>query len=275
MRPFVIRLSLLGLLGLCLGSLINAQSADSLFNLAYEIPVVANKVYSDKLRQSYLVTTENELIKYDVNGQELFRYNNNRLGPLGHVDITNPFNILLYYPEYLSVIILDRTLTETTAFNLFDLNIVTDVPVVASSNDNNIWYYDDLNFRLRKIDRKGKVLQESQNMSLVLNKRLAPIQIVERNNHIYLNDPAIGILVFDLFGSYLQTLPLLQVKHMDIVEQQLFYEKAEQLHVFHLQSLLDQAIPFPKSIQKHKSISIQPRVLFVAMEEKVQVYQFE
>jgi len=64
---------------------------------------------TDQLRNVYTVTKTNEVIKYTPSGQIQFRYNNNTLGNLAFIDATDPFNLLLFYPDFRRVILLDRT----------------------------------------------------------------------------------------------------------------------------------------------------------------------
>ena len=113
----------------------------SAYELIKKIDINAKWMATDKLQQLYIITTENEVIKYSPEGIELFRFSNNTLGDLTHIDITNPFSVLLYYPDFLTIYTLDRTLNKTGEFNLLDLNL-TDVETVGMSNDNNVWLYD-------------------------------------------------------------------------------------------------------------------------------------
>jgi len=128
---------------------IPVSTDSSSYELIKSLPIEALLITSDKLQQLYVVTSKNDLIKYNSKGEELFRYSNNTLGELKHVDVTDPFNVLLYYPEFLTVLTLNRTLNPTGEFVLFDLNVL-DVQSVALSNDNNIWLYDDVSFQIKK-----------------------------------------------------------------------------------------------------------------------------
>lgn len=238
--------------------------------------VATNAVYftSDKLQQSYLVSPSNEVIKYDAQGKEVFRYNNNYLGQLKLIDATNPFNLLLYYPDYQTVITLDRTLSETGEINLFDLNIIN-VQAIGSSNDNNVWIYDDAAFKLKKIDQNGKVLLESDDLSLLLNQAPRPIQVKARENWVYLNDPELGILVFDNFGQYHKLLPFKDVAYFQIIGSQLIYAQREAFYNFNLQSLLTTNILLPTQAQNSQLISFQKDHLYILKDSVIKVYQFK
>ena len=249
------------------------EKDSSSYELIKSLPIEAQFITSDKLAQLYVVTRKNDLIKYDSKGEELFRYTNNTLGELTHVDVTNPFNILLYYPEFLTVLTLNRTLNQSGEFSLFDLNVV-DVQAVAMSNDNNIWLYDDVSFQIKKIDRKGEVITASENLSNQFSKVLQPNFILERDNWLYLNDPALGVLIFDTYGQYSKVVDVKGLLNFQVLDDQLVYRKENSLESFHLKSLNTQLIELPKDISKEHQISIQREKLFIKKEKVVEIYKY-
>lgn len=246
----------------------------SAYELIKKIDIQAKWMATDKLQQLYLITTENEVIKYSPEGTELFRFSNNTLGDLTHIDITNPFSVLLYYPDFLTIYTLDRTLNKTGEFSLFDLNL-TNVETVGMSNDNNVWLYDFVFYRIKKINRKGEVLRESIiNLSNEFESPLQPNFILERENWLYVNDPNLGILVFDIYAQYQKTIDIKNLTHFQIIDNQLIYKEKEQLKSFHLKSLATQIIDLPEGISLENQIAIQKSKLFVRKKKGVEVYSF-
>ena len=126
-----------------------AQPSNVAYSLQESIPGQFAYFTTDKLKRIYAVTDDNELIQYDSNGKELFRYNNNTLGELTYIDTSNPFNLLLFYSEFQTVITLDRTLSPTGNLNLLTTE-VGDAAAVALSNDNQLWVYDAASLQLKK-----------------------------------------------------------------------------------------------------------------------------
>ena len=188
--------------------------------------------------------------------------------------IRDRFNILLYYPEFLTVLTLNRTLNETGEFSLFDLNVV-DVQSVGMSNDNNIWLYDDVSFQIKKIDRRGETLETSENLSNQFSKVLQPNFILERDNWLYLNDPALGVLIFDTYGQYLKIVDVKGLLNFQVLDDQLIYRKGEGLESFHLRSLNTMSIELPKDIStKEHQISIQREKLFVKKGKEIEIYKY-
>ncbi len=271
----LLRFNFLGILvGGLLPLLVLGQSASKPldYKLLHTLEISSPVFTTDQLRNVYTVTKTNEVIKYTPQGQIQFRYNNNTLGNLTFIDATDPFNLLLFYPDFRRVILLDRTLSETGAFDLFNLDVI-DVPAVGISSDNNLWIYDDLKFNLKKIDRNGRVLQESNNISLVLGKTLEPNFILERDNGLYVNDPEIGILVFDLFGNYSRRIDVKGLVQFQIIDEQLIYWQNGALHVFNLKSLQTRSMDLQLSSNEEQLVRIEKDRLYVRTGPFLKIHQ--
>ncbi len=249
------------------------ENDTSAYNLITEIGVEAKLIATDKLQQLYIVTEKNEVIKYNPEGKELFRFSNNTLGDLTHIDATNPFSVLLYYPDYMTVYTLGRTLNQTGEFNLFDLNL-TDVQAVGMANDNNLWLYDDVFYKIKKINRKGDILRQSENLQNQLDKLIEPNFIVERENLLYVNDPKLGVLVFDIYGQYVKTLDIKNLISFQIMGEQLIYQEENQLKSFHLKSLVSKIIDLPAGISNEHQVQIQKSNLFVMKKKSLLIYKY-
>jgi len=228
-----------------------AQSKDTTtYHILKTFPLQATFVTSDALQQWYIATAEGLLLKYNKQGQLLFEYSNDRLGTIGMIDATNPFNILVYYPDLATVILLDRTLSEIKEINLFSLAIF-EPQAIALANDNNIWVYDPITAQLKKIDRTGTVLFQSKNLTQTIGASIQPTFLIERNNQLFLSDPQQGIFIFDAFGQLQQQLPILGVEQFQISNEQLLYIQANTLNTIALNSLETTTIPLPAILTKN------------------------
>ncbi len=191
---------------LVLPLLLSAQNPVDTSSIEYppifEIPTDTTDFTLDKLGNVYLITPDNELIKYNKKGEILFRYSENRLGKLGSVDASNPMQILLYYPDFLTVKTLDRTMNPTGEVALTDF-VATQNAFVCSSKDNNIWVFDMDNQQLKKINRVGQVMYESGDLRLILPQKIIPDRMMERANELHIHVADKDVFVFDAFGKYL------------------------------------------------------------------------
>lgn len=228
---------------------------------------------TDKLQQVYAVTPRNEVIKFSPDGQEIFRFNNNTLGQLGHVDATDPFNLLLFYPDFQIAITLDRTMSITGEFNLQDLDIFN-VQAMATARDNDIWLYDELNFQLKKISREGIVQSSSEDLNLLLGQAPEVKSIEARENFVYLNAPNIGLIVLDNFGNYHKTIPIKNIQQFQVLDKQLVFQQNDQLFVFHLQALTETPLALPAAEATADQIRLQKNRLYALSKSVLRVYSF-
>ncbi len=215
----------------------NRKEARLLFTL--EQPM--KQVYVDALQQIYVVSEDNRLIKYDSTGRQLFMFSNALLGNIQKVDVTNPMNIMVFYYDYQTIVLLDRTLARPKEVVLWDLDLV-DVEAVALSSDNQIWLYDKNNFRLLKMNTEGKILLESANLSLLTANSLQARHLQEYATKIWLNDPKLGVFVFDLFGKFLQRIDIRDIDDFQLVGSQLIFKEKGRLKAFDWQSKLEKII---------------------------------
>ncbi len=232
------------LLFLLQGALLSHSQSPYNYQLIASIAQKARWMEVDKMQQLYLLVGDHNLQKYDVQGELLYRFNENSLGPITYIDVSNPFRILVYYDDYTTVIFLDRTLSEIQRHDLSALDL-PQVEALGTASDNNLWLFDNNSYTLKKLDQKNEVLVESLDLNLLLSEPLNPVRLLESNNRVYLNSPNLGLLVFDLFGNYIKTIPLLGLDYFQCYEGQIFYTQDKKLQAYHLLSFQYKNIDLP------------------------------
>mgnify|MGYP006266114973 CR=1 FL=1 len=162
----------------------------------------------DRLHNVYLIDDNNGVRKWTPQGPSPFLYTNQELGTLQQFDATDPFNLLLYYPDFMTAVQLDRTLNERSRLSFPELGL-PQVDGIAKSRDNQIWAYDGLGYRLLKLNAQGEILAESQNLSLLPQGAPSRVeQLFAAGNYVYLYDAERGVLLFDASGQYMRTVDL-------------------------------------------------------------------
>lgn len=161
----------------------------------------------DRLGFIYGITKNFDLIKFDLEGKELFRYSNKTLGRLEVVDASNPFTLLLFYPDQQTVVLLDRTMNERSRLSFAVLGLLQ-VRNIALADDNQIWIFDEASAQLKKIASDGTVVTATDDLRLLTGLEMNPTQLFMQDNRIWLNQPDQGVLVFDRFGRLEAILPV-------------------------------------------------------------------
>ncbi len=226
---------------------------------------------TDQLQNIYLQTTDHQLVKINAVGREEFRYTNKTLGAPAHLDASNPFQPLLFYPDFQTVVALDRTMSETGRLDLLRAGFFR-VNAVGRASDNGLWLYDEATFRLKKLAPDGSLLLESADLSLSLGQAVAPDFLLEREQFVFLSDPAQGVFIFDIFGKFLKKLPLIGLREFQVEGQKLFFFQTGMLWAFDLQSLLTQPVQLPEGALPADHLRLEKGRVYVLQNEKLRVF---
>lgn len=227
----------------------------------------------DDLNQIYTITANNDIVKYDIDGNELFRYSNNRMGVITSLDVSNPLNILLYYLDYQTAITLDRTLSETGEFDLFGQETLK-VTAICLSIENKVWIFDGSNYRLKLIDSQGLAYEESDDLSLYFDAPPVITQMEAHKGYVYANIPESGIVIFDSYAQFDKVLPFPGLSHFQFFNDKLFFQKDDKFLVFNLNTLKEISLKVPKVISPNTIVKLKNNYFFYHTEgEQIEVWR--
>ncbi len=181
---------------------ISAQDTAFRIKLNKQVKGAFRNFSVDNLGNIYLITNNNQVKKLNPNGDSAGVFNDvKRFGKISYVDVTNPLKILVYYKDFSSILVLDRFLSVQNTIDLRKQNILQ-ATAIGLSYDNNIWVFDELDSKIKKIDETGKVLLESADMRQSLDETPSPAAIIDDSKSLYLYDNKLGWFVFDYYGAF-------------------------------------------------------------------------
>jgi hypothetical protein len=243
--------------------------------LVYQIDKKTNTFAVDKL--GFLYTSFGGTVqKYDAQGKLIYTFNENNLGKIAHLDAYNPLGILAFYPDYWKGVVLDRTLSELSRFDLSAQAEGGILQAVALSSDNNIWVYNPNHFAIQKINAAGKVVLESPNLGILLEADyLEPIYLTEQNNKLYLQDAEKGVWVFDAFANFIQKIPVVSPNPIQIQHNQLFYSAEKSYFLYDMLRMEFFKLQFSEQvdIQNVQQFWIQSPYVWLKYSDKILCYQ--
>ncbi len=174
---------------------------------------------TDNLGNIYLLTATDQIKKVNEKGDSIAVYNNiKRYGKVFSIDASNPLKVLVYFKDFSTIIILDRLMNVRNTIELRKQNILQ-VRAITSSYDNNIWLYDDLDSKIKKIDDNGRILMESNDFRQVFETVPSPAAMYDRDGQLYLYDPKKGLLVFDYYGAHKNNFALNQLMDLQVIDK--------------------------------------------------------
>lgn len=162
-------------------------------NLVLNLKVEANAIYLDHLNQIYLLDKKQHSIsKFDISWNLLAKTSFKQGWDQAHLDVSDPFKILMFYPGDYKIRMLDNQLNEIGSFEDSDLN---EQATVCYYSTNQIVIYSNKILKL-----KNYVDHTEIQSALILQSNSQTIagfpQLIQRNGFIYLFQPGIGISRF-------------------------------------------------------------------------------
>jgi hypothetical protein len=192
------------------------------------IPGNFDDFYVDQLANVY--TIKGDVIrKYLPSGELQYELAPKRFGKLTKADFSDPLRPLLYYRDQGLVQVLDNTLSEQGAPVDLWSTLETNIWLACLSIDNHFWFYDTDNFELIRTDRNFEEISRSGNLIQVLGHGIMPEWMVERNSLLYISDPEYGVMMFDLFGTYIKTLPVKGLDRFQVIREILVYNEENEI----------------------------------------------
>lgn len=249
-----------------------AATAQVSFSLERSQPVNGGKLYVDNLENVYVVN-ENEIFKYRPNGTLFNRFSNKSLGKITLIDVYNPLKILLFYRDFSRIAFLDNTLTENGSAVMLEEMDLALATLAATSYDNAIWVYDINNFRLLRMRQDLSVIVEVKNINQFVGAGIQPNFLMEREGFVYMNDPALGIMVFDVFGTYYKTIAIKGLEDFEVVDKKIFYLNGASLHVYDQKTFEDYDMPLPAA--DAVDFAINEKHLYLLRKDTLDVYQIK
>lgn len=218
-------------------------AADSLA-LIRSIPLEARMMAVDETGNVYVVKRGNVLIRYNEKGDSTGEFRSVQNGPVGFVDAVNPLRIVVYYPNYSRVVLLDGMMTPRNDLDLRKMGIFN-TPAVASSADGNLWVYDRFNARLRKMDEQLKEVVASNDLRLETETVPDPVFMTERDWKVFMADTTRGIFVLDRYGNYVNTLSIKGVRFLQVMDSKLIFLRHDTLIAWDMNQVTSYSLVLP------------------------------
>ena len=248
-----------------------AQNALDKLNLIGKIEIQAQLISTDKLGNLYAVVHE-EIFKYDANGKLLQKNSLKSLGNLFTLDVSNPMKILAFYKDYNKILFLDNMLANSGG-NIDLSSIGFDQATLAcTSHDNGIWLYNSLNFEIVRMDPNLKISNQSGNLAQITGNAIKPTALFENNNRVYLCDTLSGVMVFDVFGTYIKTIPIKSIRDLQVENNNLYFIDQKGFGTFNNDLLQQKEIELPE--KEIMQIRLQKNRVYMRLPEKIVIYSY-
>jgi outer membrane lipoprotein-sorting protein len=245
---------------------------DNTYRILQIIDTKADAFTSDNIGNFYLYN-KNEILMYDSVGILKNRFSDKSLGNISHVDVRNPLKIVVFFEDLPAIIFLDNMIAQNGETVWLQKMQMEQTSTVCASYNSGLWLYDRLQFQLNRVDQHFKITHQTGNLAQIIGMRLNPQWMMEEGNWLYVYNPSSGILVFDIYGTYLKTIPKKNLINMQVFENNLLLFDGENFIQYNTKTLQEQNIPLPEINSKEiKMVKVNKNKLAVLTKDKLTVY---
>lgn len=249
-------------------------SDESPFKPVGSIAIEAKYINTDNLGNLYVVSKTNQLYKYSRDGKLLSTLNYAYIGNITQVDATNPLEVYVFYKELNRVVFLDNNLAFRGEMNLSDIGI-GQASAIARAYDNGLWVFDLSDLQLKKLNKSGEVLQMSGNVRQYDVKQNAnPTYLHDNNDRVFMVDSVNGILLFDVFASYVKTIPVKGMAEIKVIDDAFYYYSDNSLHQYMLRTAQQAEVKLPDSTAI-RAVSIEKERLYLLQPNAVNIFAYQ
>jgi hypothetical protein len=226
----------------------------------------------DNLGNIYVINNDNQLKKLSPRGDSLAVFNDvRRYGKIGSIDVTNPLKILVYYRDFTTIIELDRFLNIINTIDLRAQNILQ-AKAVGLAYDNNVWIFDELDARLKKIGDDGTLQDQTTDFRQLFDSVPDPASVLDRDGLVYLYDSTKGVYIFDHYGTLKTHLDFAGWKDFNVIGKNILGRDATKFYRYQQATLNLQEEPIPPAYQGASRIYITPMVIYVLKRTGLEIY---
>ncbi len=248
-----------------------AQS-DTSFYLSKTIDGDFSDFTVDNTGNIFLLNKNNQLKKLSSTGDSLAVYNAvNIYGDIYYIDVSNPLKILLYYKDFVTIVEVDRFLNILNTVDLRNLGIFQ-VKAVGLAYDNNIWIYDELDAKLKRIGDDGTLIDQTTDFRQLFDSTPDPSLIIDQSGLVYLYDITKGVYVFDHYGTMKSKVSLTGWRDFNVIDKSLIGRKDDFFYKYQLGKLDVLQQPLPPQYLNAIKIRITPASVYVLKKNMLQIY---
>ena len=251
----------------------NGQVTDSSFSLVstYNGDVAGAAI--DKLDNLYIISSSGQIKKIGPKGDSVGVFNGmRRFGKLQTIDVSNPLRPLLFYQDFSTVVLLDRLLANRAFVNLRNSNILQPT-AIGLSYDNNIWVFDQYDYKLKKINESGDLLLQTDDFRTLFNINFTPQKIINDNGFVYLADSANGIFVFDNYGTYKRKILLKGWQTVDVWNDRIIRLNKDAVVVYNPANFTEKSLKFPSGFTPYIHSFTSTNKLITFSPESLSIYR--
>jgi hypothetical protein len=226
--------------------------------------------YVDRVGEIYLMTTNDDIQKFDINGKLLSIYNKGLAPTL--FDPRDGSRLFAYFRGDRSVAYLSPSLEINTRFSI-DSAFVIDPWLACSSGDHDLWILDAADETLKKVNPRTSTMPVEIRLPSEPTIKTSGITFMrEYQGFLFLLEKEKGIHVFNGMGRWIKTISAPSLSYFNFLGEELYYPEGVKLIFTNLFTGEKREVPVSKPFEI--ALATDER-LFLVQKNSVDFWEFK
>lgn len=239
------------------------------------VPGPVDDFTTDEMGNLYVLRGD-ELALYNASGASWMRNSLKTFGRISSIDAFYSLKPVIFSQEQGQLAVLDNTLAVQGSVLNLPRNGYPQVVLACASVQNGFWFFDQQELELIRVNAQLRKLANTGRLDQLLGITPAPTAMQEHDSRLYVNDPAQGLLVFDLFGTYVKTIPLLGITSFEVRGGAIHFLQAGAVHIYDMRSFEVSTLELPEDLGAAMlGMRIERGRLFVRTAEGIVIHQVD
>lgn len=217
-----------------------------------------------------------ELELFDKRGRSWLRNSVKTFGRIHTIDAFYSLKPMVFSPDQGQLAVLDNTLSVQGSVMNLPRQGFAQVVLTCMSVQNHFWFFDERELALMRMDSQLRPVSNTGRLDQLLGFSPKPNAMHEHENRLYVNDPEQGILVFDLFGTYMRTIPITGASSFEVRGNNLFHFGSGEFLVYDMLSF--QITPFPLPTELASNLldaRVERRQAFLLYRDRIVIHDLQ
>ncbi len=213
-----------------------------------------------------------ELELFDKRGKSWLRNSVKTFGRIRTVDAFYSLKPMVFSPEQGQLAVLDNTLSLQGSVINLPRQGLPQVVLACMSVQNNFWFFDERDLVLMRTDGQVRTLANTGRLDQLLGFTPKPVAMQEHENRLYVNDPEHGFLVFDLFGTYMRTIPILGATSFQVRGERLYHMVEGEFRTYDLRSFASGPFVVPGGpAEGLRDARVERGLVYLLLPERIEI----
>ena len=190
---------------------------------------------TDELGNIYALEGD-ELRLFDPQGKKLARNSLKTFGTITSIDAFSSLKPMIFSGTQGMLAVLDNTLAAQGDPVDLTRNGFPQVTLASMSVQNSFWFFDERLLGLTRVDAQLRPLAGTGRLDQLLGVTPKPVFMQEFNSWLYVCDREQGVFVFDIFGGYAKTIPIIGATSLEVRDGHILYLKDGIFHAYDLRT---------------------------------------